>query len=419
MEYSTFYLNDLADFTNGGAWKASEYVEEGISVVRVSDFTENTIDLIKCKFLPQSSYEKYSKYVLHEGDLVIATVGSHPTQPNSVVGRPVIVPKEAEGALLNQNAVRLKPKNDNIRKEYLGYLGLSPVFRNYIIANARGSANQVRMAISLLKKMEIQIPSLDIQDKIVKILHPIDKSIINNHKLMKVVDIVTENLFQEWFVRFKFPSHNESSFVKTEYGSIPKEWKWAKYSDLCTLITDGTHDTPKPAEEGYYLVLGKNIKKGFIDYSKCYKISKEDHKKVIKRSNPEKGDILFTNIGTLGNIAIVDQEFEYSIKNVALYKPLHKHYTYYLFLQLSSKKGLESLIQRSSGTSQKFLGLNVLRNTIILSPSDNVVQEFSELVKPLFLLKSNQMKQIVKMKELRKILLLSLLSGEIDLTNFD
>jgi len=80
-------LGEIVGFTNGGAWNQSEYSKTGIPVVRVSDIHDETVRLDECKFLPPASLEKYQKHLLHEGDVVIATVGSHPTQPGSVVGR--------------------------------------------------------------------------------------------------------------------------------------------------------------------------------------------------------------------------------------------------------------------------------------------------------------------------------------------
>jgi len=153
-------LGDIVDFTNGGAWSENEYSAHGVPVARVSDFVGNTIDLSICKYLPKSSLAKYSKHRLHKGDLVLATVGSHPNQPNSVVGRPVRVPASADGALLNQNAVRLAPKCSAIDQEFLAFVGQSPYFRDFIVSRARGSANQVRIAIGTLKEMAIRLPPL-------------------------------------------------------------------------------------------------------------------------------------------------------------------------------------------------------------------------------------------------------------------
>ena len=88
-DWKSSKLGIVADTINGGAWSDGEYVDSGIPVVRVSDFRDNSIDLSNCRYLPESSLSRYAKHQLHQGDLVIATVGSHPTHPASVVGRPV------------------------------------------------------------------------------------------------------------------------------------------------------------------------------------------------------------------------------------------------------------------------------------------------------------------------------------------
>lgn len=71
-------LVDIAEFINGGAWSEKEYTETGIPVVKVTNLKNGTVDLSDTSFIPEASLDKYSKHLLFKGDLVIATVGSHP-----------------------------------------------------------------------------------------------------------------------------------------------------------------------------------------------------------------------------------------------------------------------------------------------------------------------------------------------------
>ena len=81
-------------------------------------------------------------------------------------------------------------------------------------------------------------------------------------------------------------------------GVFPDDWAEFVLADICLLVTDGTHDSPKPVEVGGIpLVTGKAIKNRQIDFSVTYNISEKDHQKVIERSKPEINDILFANIG--------------------------------------------------------------------------------------------------------------------------
>lgn len=131
---------------------------------------------------------------------------------------------------------------------------------------------------------------------------------------------------------------------------------------LCQLVTDGTHDSPKLQSEGVPFIKGKHISGGFIDFENCDYITYEDHLKVIARSKPEQGDTLFSNIGSVGDVAYVTTTKEFSIKNVALFKPdrekVDPRYLYYL---LKSPDVQGGLLSHRSGSAQPFIGLSVLR----------------------------------------------------------
>ena len=93
-------------------------------------------------------------------------------------------------------------------------------------------------------------------------------------------------------------------------------------AEVCSLVTDGTHDTPKRVASGYPLIKAKEITGGRIDFEGCDQISEKEHLEVISRSRPEFGDTLFAHIGaSLGEAAFVNTTQEFSIKNVALFKP--------------------------------------------------------------------------------------------------
>ena len=100
----------------------------------------------------------------------------------------------------------------------------------------------------------------------------------------------------------------------------PQGWKWARLQDVYD-VRDGTHDTPKYQETGFPLVTSKNLYSGTLDFSDIKYISEQDHLKIKDRSKVDKGDILFAMIGSIGNPVIVDTDIEFSIKNVALFKP--------------------------------------------------------------------------------------------------
>jgi type I restriction enzyme S subunit len=137
----------------------------------------------------------------------------------------------------------------------------------------------------------------------------------------------------------------------------------ATLAQICRLVTDGTHDTPRRVTTGFPLIKAKEIVGGRIDFETCDEISEEDHLEVISRSKPERGDTLFAHIGaSLGEAAYVNTDRPFSIKNIALFKPdpakINGRYLYYLVIS-PTFQGLAKSAR--TGSAQPFLSLGILR----------------------------------------------------------
>ncbi|MCD7780081.1 MAG: restriction endonuclease subunit S [Candidatus Gastranaerophilales bacterium] len=178
--------------------------------------------------------------------------------------------------------------------------------------------------------------------------------------------------------------------------------KQVKLENLCILVTDGTHDSPRLLTKGYPLIKGKDINQGYIKFENCDYISLQDHLKVISRSKPEYGDILFANIGSIGDLAYVNTMKEFSIKNVALIKPDNKKinnlYLYYYMLSSSFQDKIKSIKQ---GAAQPFISLNLLRNfEIKIIENVNVQQKIAKILSNYDDLIENNNKRIKILEEM-------------------
>jgi type I restriction enzyme S subunit len=136
----------------------------------------------------------------------------------------------------------------------------------------------------------------------------------------------------------------------------------ARMDHLCELVTDGTHDSPKLQKEGVPFIKGKHISGGTVDFSTCDYITREEHEKACKRVKPQRGDILFSNIGSVGDTAVVNDDRKFSIKNVALFRPdrqkVDQTYFYYLVLTPEFRS---NVLNMCSGVAQQFITLGNLR----------------------------------------------------------
>jgi type I restriction enzyme S subunit len=158
--------------------------------------------------------------------------------------------------------------------------------------------------------------------------------------------------------------------------NFPPDLVESTLADVCSLVTDGTHDTPKRVSVGYPLIKAKEIANGRIEFEDCDQISEADHLRVIARSKPERGDTLFTHIGaSLGAAAFVGTPQPFSIKNIALFKPdpsrIDGRYLFYLVISPDFQELAKSA---RTGSAQPFLSLGHLRGHRIRYHRDIGVQ---------------------------------------------
>ena len=98
-------LDEVAICRNGAGIKQEFFTTIGIPLARVSDFTDNSINLHNCIYLDAKHAHRWKDYSLVAGDVLVATVGSWPPNWSSVVGKVVQVPPDVAGAIQNQNTV--------------------------------------------------------------------------------------------------------------------------------------------------------------------------------------------------------------------------------------------------------------------------------------------------------------------------
>jgi type I restriction enzyme S subunit len=129
-------LGEVVTTQKGYAFKSAWYTDSGRPIVKVSDFTDDSVYCGDLICIPEEVTKDYLQYELGTRDVVVQTVGSWPSNPASVVGKCVRIPKNAAGALLNQNAVKLTPSS-RIDSGFLYYLLRNEDFKTYIVGTAQ------------------------------------------------------------------------------------------------------------------------------------------------------------------------------------------------------------------------------------------------------------------------------------------
>lgn len=404
-------LVDICNLIGGYAFKSTKYIENGVRVIRISDFNENGLLDKDKKFYQEES--SLSKYLINSNDILMCMTGG-------TVGKTVFLGEINDKLYLNQRVAAIRIENNSIiNNDYLNYV----IESNHIkkIINTKKNSTNDNISMKLIQHFPIPLPPLAEQKRIVEKIED----------LMPLVDEYEKNWQKLEDLNKKFPEDMKKSLLqeaikgklveqRPEEGSgedlyrliqeekeklikegkikkqkslpeiteeeipfdIPESWKWVRIND-CIDVRDGTHDTPKYVEEGYPLVTSKNLKNGNIDFSNCKFISKEDHLKISERSRVDVNDILFAMIGSIGNPVKVQVSNEFSIKNMALFKSIRNYFNmdYLYWFLYSSQYDMKKI---AYGAVQSFVSLKFLREYLLplppLGEQKRIVEKLEELL---------------------------------------
>lgn len=146
-------------------------------------------------------------------------------------------------------------------------------------------------------------------------------------------------------------------------------WEQRKLGEI-TDVRDGTHDSPKYVQEGHPFITSKNVSNGFINYDDVQYVTDADYQKINRRSKVEVHDILMGMIGTIGNLALIQKEPDFAIKNVALIKYTGDVDYEYLYQALQADCVTNQLFTGMDGGTQKFVSLKKIRELDIPFPEE-------------------------------------------------
>jgi type I restriction enzyme, S subunit len=219
-------------------------------------------------------------------------------------------------------------------------------------------------------KLRQAILQLAVQGKLV----PQDENDEPASVLLEKIKFEKERLLQEGKIRKEklLPAIQAEELEH----NIPEKWSWSRLIDICELITDGTHQTPKYTKQGRMFLSAQNVKP-FRFMPKVHRfVSEEDYQGYIKNRKPEFEDILLTRVGAgIGEAAVIDQKLDFAIYvSVALVRPFRKFIDpYYLTIWLNSPSGTHksSINTYGKGVSQGNLNLGLINKFIVSIPPLN------------------------------------------------
>ena len=297
---------------------------------------------------------------------------------------------------------------------------MQDAFFDYAMSGAKGS-KMPRGDKDQIMRYELPTFTPMEEENIGNMMVDIMSKINVNRQINDNLEAMAKQLYDYWFVQFDFPNEDGKPY-KSSGGAmvwneklkreIPTSFDVKSLSEIIE-VKDGTHDSPKPQDNGYFLLTSKHLTERGLDYASAYKISKEDYESINKRSKVDTNDILFSMIGTIGNSYFVEQtNINFAIKNMALFKTSAKRwFSEYLYLYLSSCDYKHYEGNSLSGSIQKFVSLRTLRDMPILYHED-IIKVFAKEVRNIITMMVNLRKENIELTKQSDELLPLLMNGQ-------
>ncbi|MDO5770083.1 MAG: restriction endonuclease subunit S [Psychrobacter sp.] len=173
-------VSDLANTVMGYAFKSSDFVEDGIPLVRMGNLYQNQFQLDRSPiYLPGDFAAEYKRFLLKSGDLVMSMTG---TMGKRDYGFAVEIPEKTQDCLLNQRVLKIEPINSDAKGFVLNLLK-SEIFLSQLYS-LPGGTKQANLSATQIREISVLIPPLPEQQKIAKILTTWDKAISTTERLI-------------------------------------------------------------------------------------------------------------------------------------------------------------------------------------------------------------------------------------------
>ena len=315
------------------------------------------------------------------------------------------------------NDVLVVKAGKTVDSNFLYYVLSDNNFFNYSTVTAKGTKMPRGSQNAIMKYW---VPNLDLptQKKIADILSSYDELIKANNERIELLEQTVQELYKEWFVRFRFPGYENAKFEE----GIPEGWSYVRFGKAIDII-DGDRGVNYPKQEEFYpegdclfLNAGNVTTKGF-DFSSCAYITKEKDA-ILRKGKVQHGDVLLTTRGTVGNVAFYNETMTFSemrinsgmviLRNLGVVSPE------YIYTSLRHEYLQKLMTMYASGSAQPQLPIKDMKRMKIIKSDTKTMERFTEMSADIY----NQISLLIMKNQTlakqRDMLLPRLMSGKLE-----
>ena len=399
MSYETYRVADLIDEIAMGPFgsniKVSCFVDSGVPVLNGSNLEGFSLSEKAFRYVTEEKADSLNKANAYRGDIVITHRGT--------LGQIVFIPQDSryDRYVISQSQFRVRC-NDKVLPEYLVYYFHTPIGQYKLLSNAsQVGVPALARPSSTFQQIEVTLPELSIQKRVVEIITTIQRKIENNQELNDNLEQQAATYFQELFINNANPM-----------------WQISTISDLGTVVGGSTPSKTKPeyyTNNGIAWITPKDLS---INKSKFISHGENDITELgLKNSSATvmpKGTVLFSSRAPIGYIAIASNEVttNQGFKSVIPYSEIGTAFVYFFL-----KHSLPVIESAASGSTFKEISGSAMKNIPAIIPDRNTLDQFNSFCAPIFAQQKILEEQNHSLAMLRDSLLPKLMSGAIDIAS--
>lgn len=399
MNFKKYRIADLIDDISMGPFgsniKVDCFVDSGVPVLNGSNIDGFTLKEESFRYVTEQKADSLKRANAKKGDIVITHRGT--------LGQIVYIPQNAkyERYVISQSQFRIRC-NEHVLPEYLVFYFHTRVGQHKILSNAsQVGVPALARPSTTFQQIEVELPDIEVQKKIVSILQSFNDKIELNNKINANLQQQAQAIFKSWFVDFE--PFQDGEFVESELGPIPKGWRVGSVADIVNL-----HDSKRiplsgaqrqRMEKKIYPYYGAASLMDYVEnyiFDGIYLLLGEDGTVMDDKGYPIL-QYVWGKFWVNNHAHVLTGKCGYSVESL-----------YLLFLNTPVKSIVTGAVQAKISQSN-------LKAIQIIVPPQEVLDRFNELIQPYFSMIRQKGEENKRLENLRDTLLPKLMNGEIDI----
>ena len=266
-----------------------------------------------------------------------------------------------------------------------------------LLNKTAASANGIKKSKILIHQFKQAILSAAVTGKLTEEWRDKNNEEIQNN----IIEVISENINKNNKMSKKSRIHTKTTYEVHEFEidvDLPSNWVLENLGNISELVTDGEHATPIRVESGIYLLSARNVQNGYLSLDKVDYIPESEYERIIKRCNPEEGDVLISCSGSVGRVCVVPKGIRFTmVRSAALVKmQANRFLSEYLSYYLQSQLAQNQIFKLQKATAQANLFIGQIKKIVVVLPPIEEQRLIVEKVRHYFEVANRVEKQIEK-----------------------